>query len=189
MNKGRIDKIRHLENESDILKIIEPSIVKLTDRFGLKINEVAIVVDPNKQKLHLVRGNQILKTFQISTASKGLGNIMDSEQTPWGTHRIGEKQGLQARVGENVVHNGQIKLGMTTRILTLLGQEASINQGGRVDSAARGIYIHGTPREDQIGRPASHGCIRMKNSEVIELCDLVPNGTLVEILELSNNKT
>lgn len=58
---------------------------------------------------------------------------------------------------------------------------AGENKGGNVDSKNRFIYIHGTPEEGLIGRPASHGCIRMYNAEVIELYNLLPTGTLVYI--------
>lgn len=72
---------------------------------------------------------------------------------------------------------------VTTRILWLQGLEPGVNQGKGIDSHARYIYIHGTPEEGLIGQPASHGCIRMYNRDVIELFDAVQEGTLVEIQE------
>ena len=63
----------------------------------------------------------------------------------------------------------------------LEGQEEGVNKGEEVDSYRRFIYIHGTPEEGFIGEQASHGCIRMKNRDIVELFDLVPLGTLVEI--------
>lgn len=68
-----------------------------------------------------------------------------------------------------------------SRVLWLGGLEPGRNQGGGVDSQNRYIYIHGTAEEDRIGQPASHGCIRMRNDDVIELFDLVADGTRVEI--------
>ena len=70
---------------------------------------------------------------------------------------------------------------ITTRILRLEGLEPGINKGKGIDSFKRCIYIHGTPEEWLIGRPASHGCIRMKNGDVIGLFDLVKRDTLVKI--------
>ena len=65
----------------------------------------------------------------------------------------------------------------------LEGLEPGINRGEGIDSRDRHIYIHGTPEEWLIGKPASHGCIRMKNRNVVELFNLVREGTLVEIVE------
>ena len=69
-----------------------------------------------------------------------------------------------------------------SRILWLRGLEVGVNRLGNVDSMRRYIYIHGTPHEDAIGTPASHGCIRMRNADVIELFDRVEPGTRVEII-------
>lgn len=70
---------------------------------------------------------------------------------------------------------------ITTRILRLRGLEKGINKGEGVDSHKRYIYIHGTPQEWLIGKPASHGCIRMLNKDVIRLFNIVPSGTVVSI--------
>ena len=71
---------------------------------------------------------------------------------------------------------------ITSRILSLKGEELGINKGSKIDSYARGIYIHGTSDEATIGRPASHGCIRMINQDVIKLFDNVQIGTKVLII-------
>ena len=68
---------------------------------------------------------------------------------------------------------------VTTRIIRLDGLEDNINKGGNVDTYSRYIYIHGTPHENKIGEPASHGCVRMKNNEIIKLFDLIQVGTPV----------
>jgi L,D-transpeptidase YbiS len=68
-----------------------------------------------------------------------------------------------------------------TRILWLEGLQCGINRGGSLNTLRRFIYIHGTADEHLIGRPVLHGCIRMRNSEIIELFDLVPAGTAVHI--------
>ena len=70
---------------------------------------------------------------------------------------------------------------ITTRILWLEGLETGVNQGGQYDSLDRYIYIHGTSDEAHIGQPASIGCIRMKNEEVIDLFNRVEEGSLVLI--------
>ena len=72
---------------------------------------------------------------------------------------------------------------VTTRVLWLSGEEDGINKGGNVDSYQRYIYIHGTSEEGRLGIPASHGCIRMKNFEVVELFNKIALGTKVLILD------
>ena len=69
-----------------------------------------------------------------------------------------------------------------TRILWLCGEEPGVNRGGDVDTMRRYIYIHGTPDSEPMGVPASHGCIRMRNADVIDLFDRVDCGTAVEIV-------
>jgi len=72
---------------------------------------------------------------------------------------------------------------ITSRILWLSGMESGLNEGGSVDSYQRCIYIHGTADERSIGTPSSHGCIRMRNEDVIELFDRTPVGALVVIFD------
>jgi lipoprotein-anchoring transpeptidase ErfK/SrfK len=72
---------------------------------------------------------------------------------------------------------------MLTRILWLSGTERGRNRLGCVDTFRRYIYLHGTPPVTEIGKPGSHGCVRMRNEDIIELFDLVPAGTAVEIHE------
>ena len=174
---------------------IKPSIDKLKLYFGLHPNGRAIIVDPSQQKLHLIQGKKILRSYLISTAKAGMGSERFSGKTPIGTHRIMEKFGYGVATG--TIFKGRRDTGkiaqiytdqtdiiedhITTRILWLDGQEYSVNRGGSVDSKSRYIYIHGTPEEGLIGSPSSHGCIRMKNSDVVELFDLVALGTLIEI--------
>ena len=71
---------------------------------------------------------------------------------------------------------------VTSRIMWLDGQEEGYNKGGEVDSYKRYIYIHGTSEEGRLGIPSSHGCIRMRNKDIIELYDKIKLGTLVLIL-------
>ena len=136
--------------------------------------------------------------YPISSASNGSGSQNGSGKTPLGAHFIREKFGDNTKAGStfkgrqetgNVV---EILLGanekstednITTRIMWLSGLEESHNKGGDVDSYNRYIYIHGTDEEGRLGTPASHGCIRMANSDVIELYSKIATGTLVYIFK------
>ena len=193
------EKVVRTANEDarkeEALKDITESVQKLTSQFGLQPEENAIVVNPEKQELYVVQNNKIIKIYPVSTSKNGVGTQKGSERTPWGTHRIKEKIGDGAPEGAVFVAREQtdrvidiIKNPIdtsedvvTTRIMWLQGEEPNINKGEGVDSHARYIYIHGTQEEGLIGSPASHGCIRMKNKDVVELFDSVPSGTLVEI--------
>lgn len=157
-------------------------------------------VSVSEQKMFYKQQDQVLATYPISTAEKGIGNRSGSLQTPVGLHRVAERFGAGAALGtwfkarqstgriveiltEPKKADGDY---VTTRILWLQGLEAGVNQGrdaegNVVDSYRRYIYIHGTPEEGLIGQPASHGCIRMLNADVIELFEKVPTGTLVYI--------
>jgi len=139
---------------------------------------------------------RLLRRYSISTAANGAGEISGSFCTPRGRHII------RARIGagqpENTVFvrrrpTGEIytpELGaqfperdwILTRILWLSGCEPGFNRLGENDTMRRYIYIHGTPDSAQLGAAASHGCIRMRNADLIELFDLVPAGTAVEII-------
>lgn len=175
---------------------IEKDVEKLKTKFNLKPNELAIIISPEKQRLYLIRGREILRSYPISTSKNGLGTEEASGKTPIGTHRIKEKIGDNVQVGtifKNRVNTGKtakiyrekdnISGGnfITSRIIQLEGQEEGINKGGSVDTYKRNIYIHGTNKENLIGKPVSGGCIRMKNEDIIELFNIVPRGTLVEI--------
>lgn len=151
----------------------------------------------DSQRLELLDdSNTILKIYPVSTAEKGPGEEMGSYCTPRGRHVIRAKIGTGAQVNSVFVERrptGEVftpELGaqypgrdwILTRILWLSGLERGFNRGGSVDSMRRYIYIHGTPDRMPLGRPGSKGCIRMRNADIIELFDLVPPGTEVEIL-------
>jgi len=166
---------------------------------GLKSNNYYLIVSVADQKMHLLQNDKVVRTFVISTSYKGVGSIENSNRTPLGTHRIAEKHGDNAEIGETFW--GVAKTGkkveiytdetdtsidyVTTRVLWLEGMEPGKNKGGDVDSYKRKIFIHGTNEEGLLGKPASHGCIRMKNTEVIELFNLIPVNTFIEIIEES----
>ena len=156
-----------------------------------------LYVGIKRQKLFYIKNGTILNSFDVSTATKGAGNSYGSNQTPVGLHTIEEKIGKGIPVGGvfkekkytgKTVAISQDELDLkedaiTTRILSLSGQENGLNSGVEsIDSFHRRIYIHGTPEEGLIGSPASHGCVRMRNQEIINLFDLSFVGMKVIIL-------
>lgn len=156
-----------------------------------------ICVDLRSQTLKLLEGDRVLASYPVSTAAKGAGEREGSEQTPRGLHEVRAKIGAGAPMGTVFVGRrptGEIctpemlradpgRDWITTRILWLRGLERGKNRLGDADSMRRYIYIHGTPDEVSVGTPASHGCIRMRNADVIELFDAVGPGTPVEIID------
>jgi len=162
-----------------------------------KTFEEIIYVSVKNQKMYYISNDVIIKEYLISTAKKGVGNIKNSDKTPLGLHfikeKIGSKTPLNGRMIGRVFY-GQIATiysdtttsktdDITSRILWLSGYEKDINKGGNVDSYERYIYIHGTSEEGKIGTPASYGCIRMLNRDVIELYSMTKIGTKVLILD------
>jgi lipoprotein-anchoring transpeptidase ErfK/SrfK len=149
------------------------------------------------QELELVEGERVLATYPVSTSKNGAGERIGSEQTPRGAHEIVELIGA----GEPAcaVFVGRRPTGETctpelyaarpdrdwilSRVIWLGGTEAGRNRGGDVDTLSRYIYIHGTPFAEGIGVPRSHGCIRMRNHDVIALFDRLEPGMLVQIEE------
>ena len=154
-----------------------------------------LYVSVTRQSLFHVRDGQLLSEYRIATAKAGLGEQEDSYRTPTGLHRISEKIGAEVPplgILKDRQFTGELadpdfagvdKDWITSRILWLDGLEPGVNQGGRVDSHARYIYIHGTANERSLGTASSQGCVRMYNTDVIELFERVPVGTLVVILD------
>lgn len=154
-----------------------------------------IEIDLGTQRLRLVRGDEIVREYGVSTAANGPGELMDSGCTPRGWHVIRAKIG--AGCPPNTVFVGRRPTGelyrpelrqrypdrdwILTRILWLSGQEKGRNRLGRVDTMRRYIYIHGCPDDVPTGVPASHGCVRMRNTDVIDLFERVEVGTRVHI--------
>jgi hypothetical protein len=136
-----------------------------------------------------------VRGYAVSTGLNGAGEIRDSGCTPRGAHRVRAKIGAGAPCG--AVFRGRRPTGevwtpeygaqhpgrdwILSRILWLCGCEPGRNRLGKVDSMRRYIYIHGTPDDQPMGEPRSHGCVRMRNCDVIELFDLVPVGVPVQI--------
>lgn len=151
-----------------------------------------------RQLLTLIDGvGQVIRSYPVSTASRGAGEQYGSFCTPRGKHVIRARIGAGQPVNTVFVARrptGEIyteDLGrafpdrdwMLTRILWLSGCEPARNRLGCVDSMRRFIYIHGSPDTATMGAPGSHGCIRMRNADILQLFDLVPPYTPVEITE------
>lgn len=171
---------------------------------GLSVTPRLIWVSIAQQQLYVLNTDDLQAPyadslldapFAISTALKGVGQQEGSYQTPAGLHCIADKIG--AACPELEIFKGRVPQGqcaervelpestgqdlITSRILWLKGLQAGLNCGGSVDSYQRYIYIHGTPEEGLIGQPASHGCVRMNNKDVIHLFDRVEEGDWVYI--------
>lgn len=164
--------------------------------FGYTDTQKAVFVNIHEQRLYLLQSLNILAAYPVSTSRYGTGNRVDSYKTPLGVHRIAEKIGDDCQSGEIIrarkptgklaavitePRRGEEDI-ITTRVLWLEGLEPGVNLGPGVDSHERYIYIHGTPEEGLIGQPASIGCIRMKNADVIDLFNAVDEGTLVQLV-------
>lgn len=160
---------------------------------GAAVDGTVLYVSVRSQRLYLVSGGEMQAEYVISTARNGLGARMDSHRTPEGLHRVVRKFGAgvpaygvfeQRRFTGTLAMPGTAGYDLiTSRILWLDGLEPGVNEGGTVDSMQRGIYIHGTADEASLGMPSSHGCIRMRNQDVIALFGRVPLGALVVILD------
>jgi hypothetical protein len=145
-----------------------------------------VIVSISDQKLMLVDDGSRAAVYPVSTSRFGLGDNWGSMATPLGTLQVAQKIGDHAPVGavfhrrrftgEILQPNAPGRDPIVTRIIWLRGLEAT-----NAHAYNRGIYIHGTPQEKNIGRPASYGCIRMKSSDVTELYAQLPVGAIVQI--------
>ena len=154
-------------------------------------DETYLVQSVEAQALFVCRGDSIIERYAASTSRFGTGIRENSFKTPPGVHRIKEKIGAGAppgRIFRDRADTGADWDGASreenlilTRIMRLEGLEAGINKGPGVDSFDRYIYIHGTNREDLIGTPLTHGCIALRNSDVVRLFDIAAEGMLVYI--------
>ena len=155
-----------------------------------------LFVNITEQKMYHIKEGEIVKTYVISSSSYGVGNKAGSNKTPIGLHKVKQKFGEKTPINGKMI--GRVFYGdiatiytdntksktddVCSRILWLVGLEEGLNKGEGIDSYNRYIYIHGTSEEGRLGKPASHGCIRMKNKEVMELYEKIKIGTLVLIL-------
>ncbi len=153
--------------------------------------ELYLVVSVEAQSLLVCVNDTVVERYDASTSRFGNSNRENSLKTPLGAHRIKEKYGCGAPpgrifrdredTGEDWDHSLTGDNMILSRILRLEGLEEGINKGAGVDSYERYIYIHGTGREDLIGTPLSHGCVCLRNDDIIRLFETVKEGTLVYI--------
>lgn len=160
-----------------------------------------LLIDTTAQTLSIQKDGQLIATFSVSTAKNGTGQLENTGCTPLGRHIISDKIG--GEYPKNAVFVGRVftgevydeELGRTnperdwilSRILWLSGCETGFNAGKTAegvvcDTHARYIYIHGTPDSEPMGVPMSHGCVRMRNDDVVALYDMVDVGTPVIIV-------
>ena len=146
---------------------------------------IHLVVSVDDQRMDVFAGGELLKSFVVSTATKGVGFAEGSFRTPTGRFRIAEKIGadmplntiFKARVPTGIWDGGAGEGDLVlTRILRLDGMDEE-----NANTMERYVYIHGTNREDRIGTPTSHGCICLKNDEMAELFELVEEGAEVVV--------
>ena len=163
---------------------------------GNQVFEEILFVSIKEQKLYHIKEDKIIKEYVISSSAYGIGSEAGSNKTPLGLHKVNQKYGEKTPINGRMVgrvfygeiatiytNNSKSKTDdITSRIFWLEGLEKGKNKGKEIDSYKRYIYIHGTSEEGRLGKPASHGCIRMKNKEVIDLYSLIEVGTLVLIL-------
>jgi lipoprotein-anchoring transpeptidase ErfK/SrfK len=149
--------------------------------------QTKIDISIRDQRLTLQRGDETLRSYPISSSRFGIGTEEGSMKTPIGQFRVAQKIGHG--LPDNTIFRSRVALQpgdplpptedlVMSRILWLDGLEEH-----NANTWERFIYIHGTKHEDKIGTPASHGCIRMRNADVIELFTLVEEGTPVVIRE------
>lgn len=152
-----------------------------------------VSISIKKQQLYYYTPQGQMASYPVSTAKNGAGEQMGSECTPRGWHKVYALIGGGAM--ENSVFVGRKFTGemyspellekfpnrdwILTRIIQLEGLEEGRNRGGSVDSLQRYIYIHGTPDTTNLSEPGSHGCIRMRNSDIIALATTLSLNTYV----------
>jgi L,D-transpeptidase YbiS len=143
-------------------------------------------IDVARQRLEVLRDTEIWRSYPVSTSRFGLGFEVGSSKTPVGRFVVGEKIGAGAPLGTvfrsrkptgQIAPQGGAEDLVLTRILWLEGIE-----GENSNTKDRYIYIHGTNQEVFLGTPASHGCVRMRNADIAECFDEIPEGTPVEII-------
>lgn len=160
---------------------------------GIAVRNLHISI--SNQTLSAYEGQKLAFTFSISTALNGAGSEEGSGKTPLGKHYIRAKIGDDLPI--NSVFVGRRSTGeiyseslaqqfpnrdwILTRIMWLCGTEVGKNRLGNVDTMSRYIYIHGTPDTEPVGVAKSHGCIRMRNQDVLTLFNWVPKGCPVMI--------
>ncbi len=167
------------------------SIYKKIGSFLPDQGELFLVQSIEAQTLFVCKKDIVIEQYNASTSRFGNGIRENSFKTPVGLHRVAEKIGSGAPLGQifrerkatgiDWDHVSTEENLILTRILRLEGMEKGINKGPGVDSYERCIYVHGTNREDLVGTPLSHGCLALRNPDILRLFDIVREGTLVYI--------
>lgn len=153
---------------------------------GLPSDGVLLLVSVPAQRLSVIEAGRPSHTYQVSTSDRGVGAQSGSYRTPPGWHRVAERFGGRERPGrvfvarrptDRLLRYHELRSDadedlVVTRILWLEGLEPGVNRGGAVDSYLRYIYLHGTNQEHRLGTPASRGCIRLSNRDILELFEL-----------------
>lgn len=180
-----------LAKNNSIEEKLYPAYEEVKAKFGVE-KEPILIVNGGEQKLYVVNEDykfNIWRAYDISTSKLGFSNITGSFKTPTGIHRIADKYGHEFPLGTlfsghntgkviKIDYFGTGKVDMTGRVMQLEGCEEK-----NMNTFSREVYIHGASSEGLIGTPASHGCIRMRNKEIIELYDMVNLGNYVNIKE------
>ena len=174
---------------------------KLLSHFSISKADQVFIIDVEKQRFIGMKYDTVFISYPISTSRFGVGSKKYSYKTPLGLHKIVHKVGDLEPLG--MIFKSKKAVGrlydpiedqdktdiITTRILHLKGLEKGINLGGDVDSYERAIYIHGTHQESRIGTPASRGCIRMLNRDILALFDYAKEGDWVYIARSMDSST
>ncbi|MDO4224071.1 MAG: cell wall-recycling L,D-carboxypeptidase ElsL [Acinetobacter sp.] len=158
------------------------------------IYDADVLIDLAQQMLHLPKHG---KSYPISSGKNGIGEQENSGKTPRGWHMVAEKFGHHAPIysvfvarqatgeiyNDDLAQNHPERDWILSRILWLQGLEQGFNAGEGCDTKQRYIYLHGTPDTAAMGTPLSHGCIRMRNHDIVELFDLIDEDASVYLSE------
>ena len=161
-------------------------------RYALSVNiarQSMALFEASSSKADGTSAYEFSREYVVSTSRFGIGQVMNSNCTPLGLHRVARKIGgghpigtiFKARQPVGLLSDGMTEGTIVHRILWLEGLEPGFNRGGEVDTFRRYIYIHGFGDETTLGRPQSHGCIHLSASDLIPLYDQLPVRTLVWI--------
>jgi hypothetical protein len=172
------------------LDILYSEYLGVVHSLRLKPMDHVLIASISQQKInHFLHGKSV-KAYLMSSSKRKPSCVEGSLGTPSGLHYVCQKIGEGEELG--TVFEGRVSIGMTylecakgkrrknlitTRILRLRGLQEGVNKGGAVDTYNRYVYAHGTNHEDRLGKPSSSGCLQMGNDEILELFELVPEGT------------
>jgi len=169
--------------------------VKAVNALGLNESSTVMVASIKWQIIAVFNNGKSDKVYKMSSSKKPPSCVENSLGTPWGLHKVCEKIGTNEPLG--MVFEGRKPIGLrywecssekqkknliTSRILRLDGLENGVNKGGGVDTYNRYVYIHGTNHEENLGTPASSGCLQVSNMEALEISENVAEGTHLLIL-------